>query len=97
MCAYANTPNKALIRRCWDLPILEDWHSKVGRPLTYFGLPGPEIHDLLDWRHVLGIRTGVESPGHNKKERGIADEAIGRMNTNIMFNGLSSGFQLLRS
>jgi hypothetical protein len=97
VCAYVNTLNKATIRRGWDLPILEHWSTKMGRPLTYFGLPGPEIHDLIDWRHVLGVRTGVESPGRNKKERAIADEAIGRMNANTMFNGLSSGFQVLKA
>lgn len=97
MCAYANTPNKAIIRKCWDLPILERWYTKNGRRLSYFGLPGPEIHDLLDWQHLLGVVTGIESPGHNKKEREQADETIGRLNANIMLNGLSSGFQLLRA
>lgn len=97
MCAYANTPNKATIRRCWDQPILERWYARIGKPLSYFGLPGPEIHDFLDWRHLLGIRTGIESPGHTKKERKQADETIGQLNANIMFNGLSSGFQLLRA
>lgn len=97
MCAYANTLNKATIRRCWDQPILERWHARTAKPLSYFGLPGPEIHDFLDWRHLLGIRTGIESPGHSKKERKQADETIGQLNANIMFNGLSSGFQLLRA
>ena len=97
MCAYANTPNKSVIRRCWDQSILERWYTKINRPLSYFGLPGPEMHDLLDWRHLLGVRTGIESPGHTKKEREQADETIGRLNANIMQNGLSSGFQLLRA
>jgi hypothetical protein len=97
VCAYENTPNKAVIRRCWDLPILERWYTKNGKLLSYFGLPGPEIHDLLDWQHLLGVRTGIESLGHTKKEREQASETIGRLNANIMLNGLSSGFQLLRA
>jgi len=97
VCAYADTPNKAMIRRCWDLPILERWHTGIGKPLAYFGLPGPEIHDLLDWRQLLGVRTGIESPGHTKKEREQANETTGRLNANIMLNGLSSRFQLLRA
>jgi len=97
VCAYANTPNKAVIRQCWDLPMLERWYTKNGKLLSYFGLPGPEIHDLLDWQHLLGVRTGIESPGHTKKQREQASETIGRLYANIMLNGLSSGFQLLRA
>lgn len=97
MCAYANTANKAKIRQCWNKPILERWHTRIDRPLSYFGLPGPDIHDLLDWQQLLGKRTAIESPGHTKKEREEADEKIGRLNANIMLNGLSSGFQLLRA
>ncbi len=96
MCAFRDTPNKAAIRQQWDQPILARFHDKKGTGLTYFGLPGPDIHDLLDWRDLLdSARTGVESPGHTKMERYEADQTIGRLNLNIMVNGLGSGFQLL--
>jgi len=59
-------------------------------------LPGPELHDLLDWRHVLGQRTGVESLGRTARERESAYETIGRMNTNALGHGIASNFQILR-
>ena len=97
MCAYANTINKTAIRRHWDLPILDHWRRDLRRPLTYFGLPGPEIHDLLDWQNVIGARsTGVEEAGRNKKERLVADEACALLRFNVDFHGIPSPFQLLR-
>jgi hypothetical protein len=98
MCAYNDTSNKRTIRREWDLPLLNRYRDRIGRRLTYFGLPGPQIHDLLDWDDVLAKhKTGVESPGRTKKERAEADQTIGRLHTNIMVNDLGSGFQLLRA
>src|SRR5438105_6523196 len=83
--AYANTVNKAAIRTSWDFPILRHWRETTGLSLTYFGLTGPEIWDLLDWRTVLDRRrTAVESPGHTVEERRQADETLGRLNSNIM-------------
>jgi hypothetical protein len=97
VCAYANTENKAAIRRQWDLPILQQWRSKIGRPLTYFGLPGPDIWDFLDWRQVLDSRrTAVESLGYTAKHCAEAANTIGLLQSNVMIHGISSGFQLLR-
>jgi len=92
---FTDTSNKAYIRRAWDLPVLQRWHTQLQRPLDYFGLPGPEIHDLLDWRNLLGRRTGVESPGRTRKDRDQASETMGRLKMNVMVRGLSSGFELL--
>src|SRR5438034_7384562 len=98
MSPVADTQNKASIRRIWDRPILDRWSTSIGRRLTYFGLCGPDISDLLDWRDVLDpCRTGVESPGRTLQERHVADETIGQMNTNAMAEGVSSGFQILRA
>lgn len=93
---FRDTRNKATVRQVWDLQILQRWIQESGERLTYLGLPGEQIHDLLDWRQVLDRRrTGIESPGHNKKERDVADETIGRLNTNVLANKISSGFELL--
>jgi hypothetical protein len=94
---FKNTDNKATIRSNWDLALIKRWHAEVGRPLAYFGLPGPDILDLLEWREYLGKRTGVESPGNTLKQREQADEVIGRLNMNIMAHGISSRFQLLKA
>lgn len=93
---FKDTPNKATVRRIWDLQILQNWAQESRSPLTYLGLPGEQIHDLLDWRQVLDRkRTGIESRGHTKTERASADETIGRLNTNVLFHGIASGFELL--
>src|SRR5438093_12855888 len=57
---FAGSGDKATIRKAWDLPILQGFTQKAGRKLSYFGLPGPAIEDLLDWRDILSITTGVE-------------------------------------
>lgn len=96
--AYASTPNKQTIRHVWDRALLKRWSEKAGRRLTYFGLPGPEIHDFVDWVDLLDSqRTAVESPGRTRVERETAAEAMGRMSSNVLVHGISSGFQLLRS
>src|SRR5215208_2130579 len=94
--AFEDTPNKAKIRRSWDLPIIERWHTRLARPLSYFGLTGPELRDLRDWKQHVSIKTAVESLGKTKAQRKVADETIGRLLTNIMIHDISSGFQLLR-
>lgn len=91
----ANTVNKSAIRQRWDLPILEAWQDQLKRPLTYFGLPGPEIHDFLDWQAVLSAdRTGVEELGRPGKQRVKALEAMALLNLNVARHEMSSGLQL---
>jgi hypothetical protein len=94
---FQDTPNKSTIRDDWDLALIKGWHAKVDRPLAYFGLPGPDILDLLKWGDYLGTRTGVESPGRTSKQRRAADEVIGRLHMNVMAHEIGSGFQLLEA
>jgi hypothetical protein len=94
---YVSTANKAAIRQLYDQPIIERWRHEIGRPLAYFGLPGPEICDFLEWGYLLAAeRTAVESPGKNAVERRLASNAGRRMMSNVLANRMSSGFQLLR-
>lgn len=93
--AYANTPNKSLVRQLWDLPLLEQWRVETGHPLAYFGMPGPQIHDLLDWRPLLSYCTCVESPGRTKSERERADDTIGTLHTSLHIHRLSAISQVL--
>lgn len=93
--AYEDTPNKAKIRRDWDYYILANWFQKQGS-LTYFGLTGPEIRDLIDWQDVLDKRrTGIESPGLTREDKEETSRKIARINMNLMLNGMLSGYQQL--
>jgi hypothetical protein len=95
---FADTENKAAIRRQWDRALLTHWmHLRKQSWLTYFGLPGPDVCDLIDWKDLLDRRrTGVESVGHTKREQMRAQDEMGRLSTNLFIAGISSGFQLLR-
>jgi len=96
---FADTENKAAIRRQWDRALLTRWMRIRRRSLlTYFGLPGPDVCDLIDWKDLLDRhRTGVESVGHTRREQVKAQDEMGRLTTNLFVAGLSSGFQLLRA
>ncbi|CAN5863744.1 hypothetical protein BH23GEM7_BH23GEM7_30700 [soil metagenome] len=95
--AFEDTPNKATIRTSWDDPLIRRWAARESRPLTYFGLPGPEIRDLIAWRDMLDARrTGVEEVGSGPRGRERADAAASRMVKNAMVQGLGSGLQILR-
>ena len=92
---FNSSTEKALVRREWDRPILEELKATTQKPLDYFGLPGPAIQDILDWRDLLGVITGVE-----RLRRGAADreedlERHRRMLNNVMTNDIQN-FQLLR-
>ncbi len=60
MLRLATTDNKIAIRRNWDKPIINSFYQQIGRRLSYFGLPGPDIKDFLDWGEFLGWKTGIE-------------------------------------
>jgi hypothetical protein len=94
--AFQDTPNKATIRQKWDLPILISYADELGRKLAYFGLPGVETKDLLDWREVLGHRTGVELLHKSGARRQDELRAIDQLQLSIMLNHLDSDWQLLR-
>lgn len=57
---FEGGPAKANLRRNWDLPIIRLLRSKKARLLRYFGLPGPAIEDILEWRNELEHVTAVE-------------------------------------
>jgi hypothetical protein len=101
VCAYASTPNKAVVRALWDRGILQQWCREIGRPLSYFGLPGPDIHDLVDWRDLLANeRTGVESKGRSAAQQKQSEATISRLLANVSVRAMSSdfpseGFELL--
>ena len=57
---FVSTLNKDIIRSKFDKVVVEDEWRRKGRSLTYFGLPGPEMLDVLEWRKYLGTIIAVE-------------------------------------
>jgi hypothetical protein len=94
--AFQDTPNKATVRQKWNLPILALYVGELNRKLTYFGLPGIQIKDLIDWKDVLSYRTGVELLSKSSRKRDEQLRAINQIQLNVMLNGLDSNWQLLR-
>ena len=96
MNGFDGTISKASIRKQWDLPIIQQHAEKLERPLSYFGLPGPQIEDLLCWQSFLGIRTGIERL-RKSAELQVANLDIHRqLMRNAMVAGISDGFELRR-
>jgi hypothetical protein len=96
MSPFATSVNKDVIRQQLDSALLASFRAEVGHRLTYFGLPGPSIHDLIDWSGVLArTRTGVEAWGRSASERRAAEATVSRLNTMVQVRGLGNGFSLL--
>jgi len=91
---FEESLNKAVVRRLWDLPIVQQWSERLGHPLSYFGLPGPSIGDVLDWRSYLGYCTGVERLREERKQREEDLNVHRLIHKNVFLNDLDE-FQLL--
>jgi hypothetical protein len=95
--AFDNSINKDAVRARWDMAILERWAARRERRLSYFGLPGPAILDVLCWRSLLDGRwTAVEERARSGEKRDLADRAATLLQTNALVNNLSAGLQVLR-
>lgn len=76
--------NKDYIRKHIDEPIIKKFFEQG--EITYFGLPGPEILDLLEWREYINKIISVE----------IDEISSHLLLENIMINNYSlENFQLL--
>lgn len=98
MLPLSSTDNKKAIRRQWDKPIIADFSNRLQRHLNYFGLPGPDIADFLDWQEHLGWKTGVEmvSKRGSKEVRDAQQARVNELQTNVMLNGFSAEWELRR-
>lgn len=91
---FQDTLNKQIIRTQWDRPILQKLLHAKSDGLCYFGMPGPEIKDLLDWNDLLSYKTAVQIVrSGNQKTKDL--ETISRMHTNIAVKNISN-VQVLR-
>jgi hypothetical protein len=87
--AFADSENKQTLRLEWDLPLLKAWSLAAKRRLTYFGLPGPGMLDLLAWKEVLDARrTAVEERPKAVEKRDLADDAAAQLVANALQAGL---------
>jgi len=96
MLELATTDNKIAIRTNWDKPIISDFYQLIGRKLSYFGLPGPDIRDFVDWREYLGWKTGVELISARSQNQNKQKMKINRLQTNIMLQGFNNEWELRR-
>lgn len=95
--AFADTANKRVAREHWDLPILRQWSKNLGRKLTYFGLPGPRMLDLLAWSSVLERRRdAVEELPKAKAKLAQAEKAVAELKRTALRHELSDGLEVLR-
>jgi hypothetical protein len=98
MDVFRDTDNKQLVRRQWNLPVIHATSIAFGKKLSYLGLPGADINDLVDWREYLDrLRTGVE-----RNRNGLVGETD-RINQRRILSSVcargeefSSGFELRR-
>lgn len=60
MAGYTSTPSKDLIRRFINKPIIAAFASNLGSKLSYFGCPGIEGLDLLEWQDHLKEIVAVD-------------------------------------
>ncbi len=51
--AFHDNPCKRVVRETWDTPVLEYLHRQWGEKFLYFGLPGPQAHDIRLWAEMI--------------------------------------------
>lgn len=81
---FIDTKNKKAIRK-FDKEIIGHFAEKKGKKLSYFGLPGPEMLDILEWKDHLQTYVAVE----------IDENAYSDLILTALSNGLTSGFKAI--
>jgi hypothetical protein len=67
--AFISSPAKDLIRTRIDKELVSRFSSDQRKTLNYFGLCGPEMSDILEWRDYLDSYTAVEFNDSLKRQR----------------------------
>jgi hypothetical protein len=88
------TPAKDLIRQQWDREVIEQYRKEyvLDRRLTYLGLPGARLLDVLAWREFVGHWVAVQLA---KTEEDAEDAE--ELELNVMKNNLERDLVLLRA
>lgn len=91
---FQDSTNKQIVRCKWDKPILSIFKDENQRNLSYFGMPGAEIKDLLDWRDLLSTISAVQIVRNGKyKEEDLS--TIRKINLNVQVERMAN-VQILR-
>lgn len=97
MLELAYTKNKAAIRQLWDATIIGNFAKDRQKRLDYFGLPGPDIQDLIDWKEYIGFITGVEySDRGNGQDKDAQFKKISKLMQNLMLLDLGGNWEVRR-
>jgi hypothetical protein len=92
---FVDTANKKAIRTIWDSPILASAVLRLSRGLAYFGMPGGDIQDVLDWKDLLSVKTCIQRVRKGNVQKDEDLEIIRQMNHNIMINKIKDA-QVMR-
>lgn len=57
---YYSSTQKDLVRRDFQLPLIEDFQRRQGRQLRYCGMPGELALDIATWGHLLEHLEAIE-------------------------------------
>lgn len=57
---FVSSLNKDVIRYSFDRDVIKNFEKSEKKKLTYFGLPGPEILDIKEWKNNLCSVIAVE-------------------------------------
>ncbi len=64
---FETNPNKDIIRRTFDKPLVKRDFEQKRRALVYFGLPSGGMYDVIDWKEFLGVIIAVERDPDEKR------------------------------
>ena len=91
---FEGGPEKAFLRRNWDLPLIEEHQTSIGRRLRYFGMPGPGIEDLIDWEAEVEHVAAVELLREHSEFEADDKDRLRRLDNSLLQHGVD--YQLLR-
>ena len=60
--AFTDNPEKRVVRDRWNFPVLDFLHRTYGIKYRYFGLPGPDMLDVLEWKHMIDEVVAFQIP-----------------------------------
>jgi len=64
--AFIPSPIKMHIREDHDKSLVQELYLQMGRKLSYLGLPGPHMHDIITWQEWLEYCVAVEYDEQSK-------------------------------
>jgi len=66
---FQDHARKQVVRSQYNRPLLEGISRELGTKYVYLGLPGPEMHDVNDWKDLIAKVIAFERPARHGSER----------------------------